>query len=112
LASEGKKSIMESVSELNSAGGTLVTDNVEMKELAECHELRAELVRYMAAKHGNMITGLAKELDCSLSVVSRYMRFERPMSGSFISLVKHKLKGFNQACDNALQAMGEARWMK
>jgi hypothetical protein len=103
---------MDSVLEPKSAGGTLVTENVEVKELPECHALRAELVRYMAGKHGNMITGLAKELECSLSVVSRYMRFERPMSGSFISLVKQKLKGFNQTCDDALQAMGEARWMK
>ena len=81
-------------------------------ELPECNALRTELVKYMALHHSNHISSLAKELDCSLAVVSRYIRNERPMSSSFISLVKRKLTGFNSVCDDALTALGKARWMK
>ena len=91
---------------------TQETKEVVHEELVECHRLRTDLVRYMATKHGNQITGLAKELDCSVAAVSRYIRYERPMSGPFIQLIRGKLKGFDTACNEALNAMGAARWMK
>jgi hypothetical protein len=79
-------------------------------ELEECRILREKLIDYMAVKHGNQITGLAKELDCSLAVVSRYIRADRPFSGPFLTLVKQQLKGFNTVCDDALKAMAGERW--
>jgi len=78
----------------------------------ECLALRKQIVEYMALNHTNHITSLARELDCSVPLVSRYIRGERPMSSSFIKLVKHKLQGFNTACDTALKSMGQARWMQ
>ena len=79
--------------------------------MEQCTELRRLLIQYMATKHSNQITALASELGVSVPLVSRYIRKERPMSGTFIATVKLKLKGFSDACDEALKAMGEARWM-
>ena len=90
----------------------MTTKTQEKAELVECLSLRKTLVDYMALNHTNHITSLAKELDCSVPLVSRYIRGERPMSSSFIKLVKQKLKGFNTVCDNALKAMGQVRWMQ
>ena len=84
----------------------------QKKGLVECLTLRKTLVDYMALNHTNHITSLARELDCSVPLVSRYIRGERPMSSSFIKLVKNKLQGFNTACDDALKAMGQVRWMQ
>ena len=88
-----------------------IVDVQEKQELTECLKLRKNLVDYMALNHTNHITNLARELDCSVPLVSRYIRGERPMSSSFIKLVRQKLQGFNTACDNALKEMGQRRWM-
>ena len=90
----------------------MTTQIHEKEELVECLTLRKTLVDYMALNHTNHITSLAKELDCSVPLVSRYIRGERPMSSSFIKLVKNKLQGFNTTCDTALKAMGQMRWMQ
>ena len=90
----------------------MTTQTPEKETLEECLTLRRELVEYMALNHTNHITSLARELDCSVPLVSRYIRGERPMSSSFIKLVKNKLQGYNTACDNALKAMGQMRWMQ
>lgn len=86
-------------------------DKEEPVELAAVRELRKEIVGYLAINHANRITGLAKELDCSLAVVSRYISNDRPMSGKFVKLVKQKLNGFNTLCDEALKAMAEDKWI-
>ena len=86
-------------------------DKGEPVELAAVRELRKEFVGYLAINHANRITGLAKELDCSLAVVSRYISNDRPMSGKFVKLVKQKLNGFNTLCDEALKAMAEDKWI-
>ena len=82
------------------------------KELDASYQLRRALIEYTAVNHTNRISGLARELGVSLSLVSRYIKGYRPMSSKFIVLVKTRLNGFNYICDNALIAMGEDKWLQ
>jgi hypothetical protein len=73
--------------------------------------LRQALVHYIAQQHAGQANGLAKDLGCSLSLVTRYLHADRHMSGSFISLVREKLPGFNMVCNDALEALAQKRWL-
>jgi hypothetical protein len=73
--------------------------------------LRQALVHYIAQQHSGQASGLAKDLDCSLSLVTRYLHADRHISGSFISLVREKLPGFNMVCNDALEELAKKRWL-
>jgi hypothetical protein len=73
--------------------------------------LRQALVHYIAQQHAGQAIGLAKDLECSLSLVTRYLHADRHISGSFINLVRQKLPGFNMVCNDALEELSQKRWL-
>jgi len=73
--------------------------------------LRQALVHYIAQQHSGQASGLAKDLECSLSLVTRYLHGDRHISGSFINLVRQKLPGFNMVCNDALEELAQKRWL-
>ncbi len=86
--------------------------NLTTKKFECQYAIRVKLVSYMTMECKSNCSALARELGVSLSLLSLYIRGRRPMSATFILLIRNRLTGFEYVCDTALMYMGGDKWLK
>jgi hypothetical protein len=74
--------------------------------------LRLRLVDYLAVSYGGKAAKLADDLGYSHTLLSRYLRGLRVISGPFCMRIKENIPELTDACDEALRAIGAKKWQK
>mgnify|MGYP003137988808 CR=1 FL=1 len=75
-------------------------------------ELRLRLVDYLAVSYGGKAARLADDLGYSHTLLSRYLRGLRAISGPFCMRIKQHIPELTDACDDALREIGTQKWQK
>ena len=83
---------------------------MKTKTVSPVEALRHAIIGYVANQYGGQAVGFAAELDISHSMVSRYLHAKRPMSGSFITLVRTKVPQLAERCTAALSSLTNAKY--